>query len=126
MDLDQLQKVLNSSADQIKRASEAAEQDPVQVMDFIPPLMSQFQELKSFGTFEEIKASVARAPQKSGIQDAIRAFLENTKEAQEKAGPMAALFSNPQFKELQDNLEQVKSSLEKGKRVEPLEEGPGV
>jgi hypothetical protein len=55
---------------------------------------------------------------------AIGSFLKNTKDAQEKAGMMgAAFFSNPQFQALRENLEQVKASLERGKRVEKPEKG---
>lgn len=127
VDLDQLTQVLNTSAQKIKEASDVVAKDPTKAMEFIPSLMSQFQQLQSIGSMDDITASIANAPQTDSVHAAIQSFLQNTKEAQEKVGPMgAALFGNPQFKELTANLEQVKASLEKGKRVEGTEEGPGV
>lgn len=130
VDLDRLTQVLNTSAQKIKEASEVVAQahDPTQVMQFIPAMMEQFKQLKSIGSLDDIKGSIESAPQTDSIYAAIQTFLQNTKEAQEKVGPMgAALFGTPQFQEFTANLEQVKASLEKkGKRVEGPEEGPGV
>jgi len=127
VNLDQLAQVLNTSAAKIKEASEVVAKDPTQAMAFIPSMMEQFQQLQSMGSLDDIKSSIESAPETSSVHSAIQMFLQNTKEAQEKVGPMgAALFGTPQFQELTANLEQVKASLEKGKRVEGPEDAPGV
>jgi hypothetical protein len=127
VDLDHFTKVLNTSAERIKEASEVVSKNPAKAMEFIPSLMAHFQELQTIGSFEDIKASVQSAPEASNVHSAIQKFLQNTKEAQEKVGPVgAALFGTPQFQELTSNLEQVKKSLERGKRVEGSSEGQEI
>lgn len=123
IDLEQYTDVLNTTANQIKEASEVVQKNPAKALTFIPTLMEQIRELQGFGNLNAISASISSETDTTSFYSAIKSFLANSKEAQEKAGAMGAgFFANPQFQALRDNLEQVKVSLEKGKRVEKSNE----
>jgi hypothetical protein len=127
VDLERLTQFLNESAEDIRRASDIVASDPAKAIDFIPSLMTQFQQFRSIGSLPDIKTSIENADRTENVHAAIKSFLDSTKEAQEKVGPIgAALFGTTQFRELRDNLEQVKRSLEKGKKVDQAEEGSGI
>ncbi len=124
VDIKRLTEVLNVTADKIKEASEVVQSNPAKAMSFIPVVMDQIRQLQGFVNLGDISASIKSDSDKDSVNMAIGSFLKNTKDAQEKAGMMgAAFFSNPQFQALRENLEQVKASLERGKRVEKPEKG---
>lgn len=127
IDISKFTEVLNSTTETIKQASDVVQNNPAKAMTFIPMVLKQVQQLQGFGNLGDISASKWSDSEKDSVHLAIQGFLSNTKEAQEKAGAMgAAFFANPQFKNLMDNLEQVKNSLERGQRVERTEEEHGL
>lgn len=127
VDIKKFTEVLTATAEQIKEASDVVQTNPAKAMTFIPGFLSQIMQLQGFGTLSDISASIRTDSDKTSVQTAIQTFLDNSKTAQEKAGVMgAAIFANPQFQALRENLEQVKNSLDRGKRVERTEEGHGL
>lgn len=121
IDLESLTKVLNDTAQQIKEVTNKMPGSPVELMPLVQPIMENFTKLQRFGDLKGIKAT---GDESTALDHAIQNFLTHTKEAEEKAGAFgAAIFANPQFKELTANLEQVKASLKRGERVEPKEGG---
>lgn len=125
IDLDRLTKVLNTTAQEIKEASEKAVSNPMEAISFVPKIMERFKSLSSFGDLGNIKATSGSDEQINAVRNALQNFLQNTKEAQEKVGAMAAsLFANPAVKGVYEDLERVKASLDKergGKVVETSE-----
>lgn len=127
VDLDHLTRILNTATEKLKEASDIAHKDPRKAMQCIPAVLVHFSELQSMHHLNEISISNVDAAQKKSVISAIHQFLVNTKETQEKVGTMgAALFGTSQFQELKSNLELVKKSLEKGKKVDRIEEGHGI
>lgn len=127
VDVEQFAQELNQATKTIKEAAEAAQKNPLEAMTFITNVLAQLKEIRNFGDSSHITASVTSETQKRAVYQAVESFLTQTKEAQEKAGSLGAgFFANPFFQNLKDNLEQVKTSLEKGKRVEKSSESQEI
>lgn len=127
MDIEKLRRFLTSTAESITNAAEIAQTNPVEAMKFVPAIMENFKELQKFGDFSDFSVSGIDIQEKNAVAAAIGMFLTSTKEAQEKVGSMGAtLFAAPYVKEVTENLEQVKASLERGKRVEAPEKSSGA
>src|SRR5690606_1180644 len=90
IDLDRLTKVLNTTAQEIKEASEKAVSNPMEAISFVHKIMERFKCLSSFGDIGNIKATSGSDEQINEVRNELQNFLKNTKEAQEKVGAMAA------------------------------------
>lgn len=127
VDIDRLTKFLNSTAKEIKDAADVVQDDPAKALQYIPNFTQKIEQLRSLGNLSDVSASIVNSQEKDSVHAAIQTFLQNVKEAQEKVGVVgAAIFGMPEFRDFTANLEQVKASLEKGKRVEAPEEEQGI
>lgn len=124
MDLDfkNVAHVLDDSSKFLKNVADEHKED----FQIIPKVQNKFQELKTVVDIDKIKRGVPDmdSDQKKIVYVAIDNFLQQVpkKEAQEKAGTVAAMiFSNPDFVNFTKKLKDLSNFLKRGERVEPTE-----
>jgi hypothetical protein len=112
IDLGRLTQVLQASTDQMKKAPEKAGE----IFETVNT------ELGSI-TVEDVESSEENQQQLNAMKEAIAAFLQSTKDAQETGGKiLATLNQNPAFAECTGKLKNLSEFLKRGERVEKTEQ----